>query len=241
MHCLALACSEGASDRRPQCYPTPMAQHKVVDLVIQRGSVQIVHRTPTTPARTYPGEAPAWLMRSPGSWRGLVTVGAASTGAGLMLSAMSVVGGRMLTIWFANSLLSAGLCLLLLGVIKKVMTQAAPPANPTPEPIDPKLLGERSRRVRAILSKATAASELFTFERLVKESRWTQAAMLSTLLHMKERGEIVEDLNLDTGEWVYSLSDDSSMTGMTGTVAGGPGSLMLEERTAQASPPERQG
>jgi hypothetical protein len=53
---------------------------------------------------------------------------------------------------------------------------------------------------------------------------------------MKERGEIVEDLNLDTGEWVYSLADD-----VVGAVAGGPGSLMLEERTAQASPPERQG
>ena len=213
-----------------------MAQHKVVDLVIQRGSVQIVHRMPTTPARTS-GEGPAWLMRSPGSWRGLVAVGAASTGAGLLLSAVTTLGSRMLTIWFANSLLSAGLCLLMLGVIKRVMmTQPAPAAAPTPEVIDPKLLGERSRRVRAILSKVTAASELYTFERLVKESRWTQAAMLSTLLHMKERSEIVEDLNLDTGEWVYSLADD-----VVGAVAAGPGSLMLEERTAQASAPERQG
>ncbi len=209
-----------------------MAQHKVVDLVIQRGSVQIVHRTPTVPAGS--GEAPMWLMRSPGSWRGLVTVGAASAGAGLVLSSVAY---RMLTIWFANSLLSAGLCLVMLGVIKRMMmSQVAPAAAPPPEVVDPKLLGERSRRVRAILSKVTAASELYTFEQLVKESRWTQAAMLSTLLHMKERGEIVEDLNLDTGEWVYSLADD-----MAGEVAAGPGSLMLEERTAQASAPERQG
>ena len=155
-----------------------MAQHKVVDLVIQRGSVQIVHRTPTALARSTSGEAPAWLMHSPGGWRGLVVVGAASTGAGLMLSAVAY---RMMTIWFANSLLSAGLCLLLLGIVKRALTQAAPPANPTPEVIDPKLLGERSRRVRAILSKATSASDLYTFERLVKESRWTQAPMLSTL------------------------------------------------------------
>jgi len=68
---------------------------------------------------------------------------------------------------------------------------------------------------------------------LVKESRWTQAAMLSTLLHMKDRGEVVEDLNLDTGEWVYSLADEPN--------AGGGASLMLAERTAQASPSERQG
>jgi len=209
-----------------------MAQHKVVDLVIQRGSVQIVHRTPPTPAGS--GEGPTWLMRSPGSWHGLVTVGAASAGAGIVLSSVAY---RMLTIWFANSLLSAGLCLLMLGVIKRMMmSQTTPAAAPPPEVVDPRLLGERSRRVRAILSKATAVSELYTFEQLVKESRWTQAAMLSTLRHMKESGEIVEDLNLDTGEWVYSLADD-----VAGAVATGPGSLMLEERTAQASAPERQG
>jgi hypothetical protein len=143
-----------------------------------------------------------------------------------------------LTLWFANSLLSAGMCLLFLGLLKRLLTPtavgAAVGAAVAPgEVIDPRLLAERSRRVRAILAGASSASELHTFEKLVQESRWTQAAMLSTLLHMKERGEVVEDLNLDTGEWVYSLAEDA--------VAAGPGSLMLEERTAQASPPERQG
>lgn len=207
-----------------------MAQHKVVDLVIQRGSVQIVRRVgPDTPARA--DDRNNWLARSPGTWRGLATVGAASASAGLVLG---MFGHRLLTIWFANSLLSAGLCLLFLGLIKRMLTVAPTPAPASaPEAVDPKLLAERSRRVRAILASATSASELHTFERLVQESRWTQAAMLSTLLHMKERGEVVEDLNLDTGEWVYSLAEDA--------VAVGPGSLMLEERTAQASPPERQG
>jgi hypothetical protein len=211
-----------------------MAQHKVVDLVIQRGSVQIVrHVGPGAPARTDrdADDRTNWLVRSPGTWRGLATVGAASASAGLVLG---MVGHRLLTIWFANSLLSAGLCLLFLGLLKRMLTVApvAAPA-PAPEVVDPRLLAERVRRVRAILARATSASELYTFERLVQESRWTQAAMLSTLLHMKERGEVVEDLNLDTGEWVYSLAEDA--------VAVGPGSLMLEERTAQASPPERQG
>lgn len=204
-----------------------MAQHKVVDLVIQHGSVQIVHRPRTLPARAAPG-LPTWVMRSPGSWRGIVTVGVTSASAGLVLS---VVGHRLLTLWFANSLLSAGLCLVLLGILKRVLSQTVPLATPVPDAVDPQLLAERSRRVRAILSNVTSASELYTFERLVKESRWTQAAMLSTLLHMKERGEVVEDLNLDSGEWVYSVADDA--------VAAGPGSLMLEERTAYASPPER--
>jgi hypothetical protein len=201
-----------------------------VDLVVQRGSLQIVQHVRTSP----PARAPdlrGWLVRTPGTWRALAVAGVGSTAMGMVLGA---VGHRMLTLWFANSLLSAGLCLVFLGLLKRVLTVAPAVATPAPaEVIDPRLLAERSRRVRAILAGATAASELHTFEKLVQASRWTQAAMLSTLLHMKERGEVVEDLNLDTGEWVYSLAEDA--------VAAGPGSLMLEERTAQASPPERQG
>ncbi len=224
-----------------------MAQHKVVDLVIQHGSVQIVHRSHAAPAPNMPNMPimpimpnapnmpnapvmPMWLMRAPATSRGMMMMGFTSASAGVMLS---LVGDRLLTIWFANSLLSAGLCLLLLGLVKRVLTSATPVTGPAAEAVDPSLLAERSRRVRAILSNVTAASQLFTFERLVKESRWTHAAMLSTLLHMKERGEVVEDLNLDTGEWVYSVADE--------TMATGTDSLMLDERTAQASPPERQG
>lgn len=213
-----------------------MAQQKVVDLVVQRGSLQIVQRVQTTaPARSTGPDLRGWLVRSPASWRGLAAAGLASSAAGVLLGAL---GQRMLTLWFANSLLSAGMCLLFLGLLKRLLTPAAvgPAVGATVVPgevIDPRLLAERSRRVRAILAGASSASELHTFEKLVQESRWTQAAMLSTLLHMKERGEVVEDLNLDTGEWVYSLAEDA--------VAAGPGSLMLEERTAQAIPPERQG
>ena len=207
-----------------------MAQQKVVDLVVQHGSLQIVQRV-QVPARGAAPDLRGWIARSSTSWRGLAVAGLASSGAGVVLG---VLGHRMLTLWFANSLLSAGMCLLFLGLLKRMLTPAVM-AAPASEPagIDPRLLAERSRRVRAILAGASSASELHTFERLVQESRWTQAAMLSTLLHMKERGEVVEDLNLDTGEWVYSLAEDA--------VAAGPGSLMLEERTAQASPPERQG
>ena len=207
-----------------------MAQQKVVDLVVQRGSLQIVQRVPATlPARDSAPDLRGWLVRSPGSWRGLAAIGLASTAAGVLLD---LLGSRMLTFWFANSLLSAGLCLIFLGVLKRLLAPS-PVAAPPPEVIDPRLLAERSRRVRAILARVSSASPQPTFESLVQESRWTQAAMLSTLLHMKERGEVIEDLNLDTGEWVYSLAQDA--------VAAGPGSLMLEERTAQAIPPERQG
>ena len=211
-----------------------MAQHKVVDLVIQHGSVQIVQRSAPLAVQEPHGamDLRGWLVATPGTWLGMIGIGAASAGMGM---ALSVLGTRVLTLMFANSMLSAGLCLLLLGVLKRAWTRQAPGPTPAPAapPVDAKLLAERARRVRAILARPSAASELFTFEQLVKESRWTQAAMLSTLLHMKDRGEVVEDLNLDTGEWVYSLADEPN--------AGGGASLMLAERTAQATASERQG
>lgn len=203
-----------------------MAQQKVVDLVIQQGALQIVPR-PAAVARAERPDARDWLVRSPGSWQGLVGTGLMLAGSGLLLG---ILGPVMLTLWIANSLLSAGACLVFLGFVKRVWSRVQPSLAPPPAQVDPRLLAERSRRVRTILARAPAA-EVYTFERLVHESKWTQAAMLSTLLHMKERGELIEDLNLDTGEWVYSLTEDP--------VAGAPGSLMLEERTVQD--PERDG
>jgi hypothetical protein len=203
-----------------------VAQQKVVDLVIQQGALQIVPR-PAVMARTERPDARDWLVRSPGSWQGLVGTGLMMAGSGLLLG---ILGPVMLTLWIANSLLSAGACLVFLGFVKRVWSRTQPAPAPAPAPVDPRLLAERTRRVRAILARAPSV-EVYTFERLVHESKWTQAAMLSTLLHMKERGELIEDLNLDTGEWVYSLTEDP--------VAGAPGSLMLEERTVQD--PERDG
>jgi len=203
-----------------------VAQQKVVDLVIQQGALQIVPR-PAAMSRAERPDARDWLVRSPGSWQGLVGTGLMMAGSGLLLG---ILGPVMLTLWIANSLLSAGACLVFLGFVKRVWSRTQPVLAPAPAPVDPRLLAERTRRVRAILARAPSV-EVYTFERLVHESKWTQAAMLSTLLHMKERGELIEDLNLDTGEWVYSMTEDP--------VAGAPGSLMLEERTAQS--PERDG
>lgn len=200
-----------------------MAQQKVVDLVIQQGALQVVPRP--GPVADAP-DARDWLVRSPGSWQGLVGTGLTLAGAGLLLG---VLGPVLLTLWIANSLLSAGACLVFLGFVKRVWQRHRPELAPAPAPVDARLLAERTRRVKAILTRGP--SDLYTFERLVRESKWTQAAMLSTLLHMKEQGELIEDLDLDTGEWVYSLTEDP--------VAGAPGSLMLEERTAPT--PERDG
>ena len=198
-----------------------MAQQKVVDLVVQHGTVQIVqHGEPgSLQIRGDAGEFGLAKISTP--WTALVASGAALAGLGAITLGMfpfSLVG-----LVLTNLLFSAGAAFVVLGLIKRWSTGSPPaPAQPAAR-VDPRVLAERRRRVRAILQRGDGA---YTFERLVRESKWTQAAMLSTLLHMKEQGEIVEDLNLDTGEWVYTLADGSE-------AAAAVTSPMLEERRAR--------
>lgn len=196
-----------------------MAQQKVVDLVVQHGAIHIVQHggvEPSAPVRSK-SDAPAASLVALG--------GAAAAGLGALTLALV----PMLGLWPASLLLSMGAFLVVLGLARRHRVTPAPePAAPR---VDPQVLAERCRRVRAILRGGSGA---YTFERLVQQSRWTKAAMLSTLLHMKERGEIVEDLNLDSGEWIYSLTD----------AIDGPSSAtspMLEERKALEGDKEGQG
>lgn len=205
-----------------------MAQQKVVDLVVQQGTVQIVqHGDPgSLQVRGSSALNPARITTP---WQTLLASGAALTALGAVTLGMfpfSLVG-----LVLTNLLFSAGAAFVVLGLIKRWSAGSRPaPVQPVAR-VDPRVLAERCRRVRAILRGGTGA---YTFERLVRESKWTQAAMLSTLIHMKEQGEIVEDLNLDTGEWVYTLADGSEAP----TAATSP---MLEERRALEEHAEGQG
>ncbi len=214
-----------------------MAQHKVGELSVQSNALQALVRRPSQHSQlgqlaTLSPQFHGALARFTASWLPMAGISLAAMGAGLVLLGL---GGPFAVIWVANLLLSAGLMLGLLTLLRRFIARQLPvdAGGPAPEPVDAKLLAERSRRVRAILGKVSSASQLPTFEQLVQESRWTQAAMLSTLTHMKDRGEIIEDLNLDTGEWVYSLADDLVGTGLS--------SLNLDERTVEASALEQQG
>lgn len=201
-----------------------MAQLKVVDLVVQHGRVQIVQHgdLPAEAAPRGPGGVAASLAKISTPWTGLVGSGVAFAFLGalaLAWSPFSLVGLVITNLFF-----SAGACLTVLGLAKRWAAAARPaPALPPPR-VDPHVLAERCRRVKAILRRVEGPT---TFERLVRESKWTQAAMLSTLLHMKEQGEIIEDLDLDTGQWVYTLADGLEAP----TTATSP---MLEERQSKA-------
>jgi hypothetical protein len=208
-----------------------MAQFKVVDLVVQHGRVQIVRHgdPPAEVASRVPGGMAASLARISTPWTGLVASGVAFVFLGaiaLAWSPFSLIGLVMTNLFF-----SAGACLAVLGLAKRWSAATRPALAPATPRIDPHVLAERCRRVKAILRRVEGP---YTFERLVRESKWTQAAMLSTLLHMKEQGEIIEDLDLDTGQWVYTLADAAEAP----SAATSP---MLEERQAFESKAEGHG
>jgi len=191
-----------------------MAQAKVVDLVLQHGAVQVISRAAIEP------RAEIELSRVRGLPMGpLMLGGAAAVGLGFMSLAILPVFG----LWMTSLMLTAGAFLVVAWVAGRSARPAAAAAS-SPAKVDPKLLAERCRRVRAILQGSGAP---LTFEALVEKSRWTKAAMLSTLLHMKEQGAIVEDLSLDSGEWVYSVADPEGGAGL---------SPMLAERQASEQP-----
>jgi len=174
-----------------------------VDLVVEHGRVQIVQAGVGVAPQVAPVPVAARTMASVATpWNVLLGSGAACMVLGaitLGLFPFSVLG-----LVLTNLLFSAGAGLSVLAFAKR--SSSAGSTNPAalPARVDPSLLAERSRRVRAILRGAGPT----TFERIKSELKWTQVALVSTLVHMKEQGEVIEDLSLDTGEWVYTLADN---------------------------------
>lgn len=202
-----------------------MSGQKVVDLVVEHGRVQIVQAGATVAPQASLSARSVANVTAP--WNVLFGSGAACVALGALtlgLFPFSVVG-----LVLTNLLFSAGAGLAVLGLAKRSSSasSASSPALPAAR-ADPSLFAERSRRVRAILRDSGPR----TFERIKSELKWTQVALVSTLVHMKEQGEVVEDLSLDTGEWVYTLSDNPD------AVLGSP---TLAERQAQEGEAKGQG
>jgi len=160
-----------------------------------------------------------WARKAPMSAGSMIV-----TGVGL--ATVGAVGAWLVPVGFVGMMLfgsafTVGGGLAFLGGAKaraKSEQAALPPASKT----SPQVLGERARRVHAILDRGGN----FTFEHLLGELRWTETALLETLVYMKESGTMVEDLDLDSGQWVYR-----TQLGDYGGV--GTGSLTLEDRQAR--------
>ncbi len=108
-----------------------------------------------------------------------------------------------------------------LGGLKRKSQLDAVHALPPGPTVSPAVLAERGRRISGWLQERPQA----TFEELRQTLQWTESALVETLLHMKEAGVIDEDLDLDTGQWIYRMQSATQ----TGTAA----SLTLSERNAR--------
>lgn len=190
-----------------------------VDLVVEHGRVQIVQAGAGLVPQVAPMPIAGRTVASVSTpWSVLLGSGAACMVLGaitLGLFPFSVLG-----LVLTNLLFSAGAGLSVLAFAKRSSSAGAAGPAALPARVDPALVAERSRRVRAILRGGGPT----TFERIKSELKWTQVALVSTLVHMKEQGEVIEDLSLDTGEWVYTLADNQD------AVLGSP---TLAERQAQ--------
>lgn len=201
-----------------------MARENVGELVSQRGQ-----RGGVALVRADEAQAPAALDpraladRSPMPWRVMVSSGLAMVALGVVAAALTSTGffGTVIL----SSLMTMGAGLAFLGLTKRRTLARVTPSTPRAlSASEHAVLKERSRRIQAIFRQR---GRPMTFEALVQATQWTRDAVLSTLVFMKERGEVLEDLDLDTGEWVYSPQDPESVPPVAP-------SLMLEERRALA-------
>ena len=174
------------------------------------------------------GDLLRWVDRSSVPAGAMVFGGLGLAGLGLLLASLFGAGTLMMAAAL-SSMLTLGGGLTFLGLLKQRRAGARRELPPAAEDgsarprTDPTVLRERARRVHHVLGELQQA----TFEALLARLRWTEAALLETLVEMKEAGTLEEDLDLDTGEWVYR----PQYANATGTAA----SMMLEERAARAS------
>jgi hypothetical protein len=186
-----------------------MARIPVAELRVQTQGPGLVRVTANAPARQ-DGDLREWVQRSGVSPGAMVS-------AGLLLAAVGGLGALLLTPGFfgmvaLSAMFTVGGGVAFLGVLKRKgrgdpEPKALPPASAAT------VIAERARRVGALLGRGGER----TFEQLMAELRWTEPALLETLLAMKDSGQVVEDLDLETGEWVYrsSVAEFGTGGGMT--------------------------
>ena len=203
-----------------------MARYPITELWVQRQGAALVRVGGSVPAEADPSRSPlrgdggdlrTWVDRSALPAGALVAGGLGLGLSGLALAVLIGWSGLgVAAIYSAMITLGGGLTFL--GLLKR--KRPPPPALPAPR-TSPEVLNERGRRVHAALAQLGDA----TFEALLRLLGWTESALLETLVQMKEAGVIEEDLNLDTGEWIYRSRNDLGM--------GAAGGLMLEDRQAR--------
>lgn len=173
-----------------------MARHNAAELWGHAQTGIAIAPGEAKPARGGSGVM-GWAERAPVGG-GMMVVG------GLALAAVGALGAWVLPVGFVGSVILGTMFTIgggsaFLGAHKlragRGMAALPPATTETSEAV----LIERARRVHAILDRGGD----FTFEVLMAELRWTERALVETLVYMKDRGTLVEDLDLDSGQWVY--------------------------------------
>jgi hypothetical protein len=198
-----------------------MARQSIGDLAAEHGTSALVPSSEPEDAL----DVRAIAARVPIPARGMIAGGVMMVIAGVLISIVTGVPTFAINA-VSKILISVGLGTAFLGGFKRRRALAAAPSARALPPIDPSLSRERRRRLATLISAGSLSGS--TFEYLVRESRWMQDAVLSTLLEMKDRGEVIEDLDLDNGQWIYRNSEDPGMSGK----------MTLDERRALPSAQE---
>lgn len=196
-----------------------MARIPAAELWVQTQGPGLVRATANAPARRDGGDLREWVRESKVSSGTLVTSGlvlAAVGGLGALVVASSLVGVVAVT-----SMITTGAGLAFLGALKRKDSEAQPKALPPAS--SAAVLAERARRIQSVLDTGD-----HTFEQLLGKLRWTEQALVEALVVMKDSGQVIEDLDLDSGEWVYrSVGGYGSF--------GSPGAMSLAERQSRGS------
>jgi len=101
------------------------------------------------------------------------------------------------------------------------------PDSATPQLTDASSVDQqRAQRLAAALSTAPGPVAI---EEIAQVMRWTPQAVATGLKVLADRGEVVEDLDLETGHWIYVLASRQGVSS-TGSVE----DISLEERIEQA-------
>jgi len=204
-----------------------MARIPVAELRVHSQGPGLVRASSTAPARS-DDDLRQWAQRSS------LSPGAMVAG-GLALAAVGGVGALLMSVGFfgmvaLSSMMTVGGGVAFLGVLKR--RGRAEPEPPLALPAaSMAVIAERARRVQSVL----APGGDFTFEQLMAALRWTEPALLETLLSMKETGQVIEDLDLDTGQWVYRSQHNEY-----GSTVPGGGGMTLADRQARGLHAEAQ-
>jgi hypothetical protein len=190
-----------------------VARNNVSELWVQAQHPGALVRVPTGQLPAVPESGVmAWAERAPVSASTMIMGGVAMALVGGLLAVINPFGFVGVAI-FGGMITFGGGIAWLGGVKARAAARPAPTSS-----VDPRVLAERARRVSAVLAQLGQA----TYETLLGRLRWTEQALIETLVHMKDRAVVVEDLDLDTGEWVYRMQHGEDM--------GTRGSMMLDER-----------